>query len=90
MGDVIADPGAQAGFEIMEYHEKARAIKKALDTLPQLERQAVAARYCQGLTLEQTAKRLGMGQAETERMVRKGLKRLRHPSVSGGLRPFFP
>lgn len=80
--DVIADAQAEADLEAVESREQRAALAKALDTLQTEQRQVVVLRYCQGLTVEQTAARLHMTRQEARRTEQSALRALRHPRVS--------
>lgn len=84
--DVIADAQAEADLEAVESREQRVALAKALDALQAEQRQVVILRYCQGLTVEQTAARLHMTRQEARRTEQSALRALRHPRVSRLLR----
>ena len=76
VADTIPDPAAEAGFEKIEELEIQDAVRKALDQLPQHERDAIVAEFWHG-------------QAADRRTHAAALRHLRHPSISRSLRPFY-
>lgn len=52
------------------------------------QRAAVVLRHCRGLTLDQTAARMRTTRAQARTAEQKGLRRLRHPSISRELRQY--
>jgi RNA polymerase sigma-70 factor (ECF subfamily) len=57
--------------------ERRRAISKALATLSEHERDAVALRYGSGLTARQIGEILGKGEAATQKLLSRALLKLR-------------
>lgn len=53
------------------------ALREAVRTLPDRERQVVALRYFRGLTQEKSARILGVSQVQVSRIERKAMERLR-------------
>ena len=82
LADVIEDPYAAAGVEAvaeLDYQRRrTQALATALDGLTEDQRRAVVLRHCNGLTLDQTAARMGTTRATARAAEQKGL-RLRHP-----------
>ena len=83
LADVIEDPYAAAEVEAvaeLDYQQRRKqALAKALDGLTEDQRQAVVLRHCHGLTLDQTAARMGTTRATARAAEQKGLRLLRHP-----------
>ena len=80
LADVIADPSAERAVEGVaerDYLTQRRAaVRRALDGLPADQRRAVVLRYWRGESVD-------------NRTLNAGLRALRHPSVSRGLRAFL-
>ena len=76
VADTISDSAAEAGFEKIEELEIQDAVRKAIDQLPQHERDAIVAEFWHG-------------QAADRRIHAAALRHLRHPSISQSLRPFY-
>ena len=53
------------------------ALREAVRTLPERERQVVALRYFRGLTQEKSARILGVSQVQVSRIERKAMAQLR-------------
>ena len=83
LADVIEDPYAAAGVEAvaeLDYQRRrTQALATALDGLTEDQRRAVVLRHCNGLTLDQTAARMGTTRATARAAEQKGLRLLRHP-----------
>ena len=83
LADVIEDPYAAAEVEAvaeLDYQQRRRqALAKALNGLTEDQRQAVVLRHCHGLTVDQTADRMGTTRATARAAEQKGLRLLRHP-----------
>ena len=83
LADVIEDPYAAAGVEAvaeLDYQRRrTQALATALDGLTEDQRRAVVLRHCNGLTLDQTAARMGTTRATARTAEQKGLRLLRHP-----------
>lgn len=83
LADVIEDPYAAAGVEAVaepDYQRRrTQALATALDGLTEDQRRAVVLRHCNGLTLDQTAARMGTTRATARAAEQKGLRLLRHP-----------
>ena len=83
LADVIEDPYAAAEVEVvaeLDYQQRRKqALAKALNGLTEDQRQAVVLRHCHGLTLNQTAARMGTTKATARAAEQKGLRLLRHP-----------
>lgn len=92
LADVIEDPYVAAAVEAvaeLDYQQRRReALTKVLNGLTEDQRQAVVLRYCHGLTLDQTADRMGTTRATARAAEQKGLRLLRHPRNSWELRLF--
>ena len=63
--------------EVAERREDLLRIAEALEQLPEDQRDAVIAKYLLGLTLTQTAKRLGKTESAVAGLLGRGRKRLR-------------
>ena len=83
LADVIEDPYAAAEVEAvaeLDYQRRrTQALATALDGLTEDQRRAVVLRHCNGLTLDQTAARMGTTRATARAAEQKGLRLLRHP-----------
>ena len=83
LADVIEDPYAAAEVEAvaeLDYQQRRKqALAKALDGLTEDQRRAVVLRHCHGLTVDQTAARMGTTRATARAAEQKGLRLLRHP-----------
>ena len=83
LADVIEDPYAAAEVEAvaeLDYQQRRKqALAKALDSLAGDQRRAVVLRHCHGLTVDQTADRMGTTRATARAAEQKGLRLLRHP-----------
>ena len=83
LADVIEDPRSEEEIEAvaeLDYRQRRRqALAKALDGLTEDQRRAVVLRHCHGLTLDQTADRMGTTRATARAAEQKGLRLLRHP-----------
>ena len=86
--DVVEDPAAEEEFCVVEEPDRREAIRRALLDLTADQRTAVVLRHCRGLTLDQTAERMGTTRALARAAEQKGLRRLRHPSISRELRQY--
>ena len=79
--DVTPDPAAAQAFEDAEqnsYRQELRAVlDKALSLLPDRQRDVIARRFYEGLTLRQAAKLDGVTQERTRQMEDKALRALR-------------
>ena len=58
-----------------------KGILKAIDTLAQREQMVLDKYYRQGQTLEQIGKDIGITGASVRNIVKKAIRKLRHPSV---------
>ena len=54
------------------------ALRGAVESLPEREKQVIALRYFRSLTQERTAKILGVSQVQVSRIERRALEQLRH------------
>ena len=83
LADVIEDPYATAAVEAvaeLDYQQRRKqALATALDGLTEDQRRAVVLRHCHGLTVDQTASRMGTTRATARAAEQKGLRLLRHP-----------
>lgn len=83
LADVIEDPRSEEEIEAvaeLDYQQRRKqALAKALDGLTEDQRQAVVLRHCHGLTVDQTAARMGTTRATARAAEQKGLRLLRHP-----------
>lgn len=81
--DILEDPAASeeiAGIAERDFQDQRRmAVRRAIDSLQEQQRQAVVLRYCYGLSLDQTAARMGTTRATAMTAEQKGLRLLRHP-----------
>ena len=79
VADTVPDPAAELAFDEVSEADMARrlhdALENALSTLPQEQSEALRMKYFEGLPAD----------AKT---CQKGLRALRHPSVSGELKKF--
>ena len=83
LADILEDLSATAEIDAVveiDYQERRReAIRTALESLTADQRRAVVLRHCRGLTLDQTAARMGTTRAAARTAEQKGLRLLRHP-----------
>lgn len=83
LADVIEDPRSEEEIEAvaeLDYQQRRKqALAKALDSLAGDQRRAVVLRHCHGLTVDQTADRMGTTRATARAAEQKGLRLLRHP-----------
>ena len=83
LADVIEDPRSEEEIEAvaeLDYQQRRReALTKALNGLTEDQRRAVVLRHCHGLTLDQTAARMGTTKSTARAAEQKGLRLLRHP-----------
>lgn len=83
LADVIEDPRSEEEIEAvaeLDYQQRRRkALATALDGLTEDQRRTVVLRHCHGLTLDQTAARMGTTRATARAAEQKGLRLLRHP-----------
>lgn len=83
LADVIEDPHSmeeiEAVAELDYQRRRTQALATALDGLTEDQRRAVVLRHCHGLTLDQTAARMGTTKATARVAEQKGLRLLRHP-----------
>ena len=83
LADVIEDPRSEEEIEAvaeLDYQQRRKqALAKALDGLTEDQRRAVVLRHCHGLTVDQTADRMGTTRATARAAEQKGLRLLRHP-----------
>lgn len=83
LADVIEDPYAAAEVEAvaeLDYQQRRKqALATALDGLTEDQRRTVVLRHCHGLTVDQTADRMGTTRATARAAEQKGLRLLRHP-----------
>ena len=86
--DVVEDPASEGEFLVVEELDRREAIRRALSHLTADQRTAVVLRHCRGLTLDLTAERMGTTRALARTAEQKGLRRLRHPSISRELRQY--
>lgn len=91
--DILEDPAASeeiAGIAERDFQDRRRmAVRRAVDSLQEQQRQAVVLRYCYGLSLDQTAARMGTTRAMASAAEHKGLRLLRHPKNSRELRIYI-
>ena len=83
LADVIEDPRSEEEIEAvaeLDYQQRRKqALATALDGLTEDQRRAVVLRHCHGLTVDQTADRMGITRATARAAEQKGLRLLRHP-----------
>ena len=83
LADVIEDPRSEEEIEAvaeLDYQQRRKqALATALDGLTEDQRRAVVLRHCHGLTVDQTASRMGTTRATARAAEQKGLRLLRHP-----------
>lgn len=90
LGDVLPDPEAEQIIEDIAERDRLQrlhsALYRALLTLSEQQRRAVVLRHCYGLTLNETAARMGTTRATAITAEQKGLRLLRHPKNSRELK----
>lgn len=89
LGDFLEDPDAAGDFEQIEQRELAEAVQRALQTLPERERLSVCLRYCDCLSVHQTAQKIGVTDTEARKIEAAALRKLRHPSIAKVLKSFI-
>jgi RNA polymerase sigma-70 factor (ECF subfamily) len=67
-----SSPSVQA-----QRHEQAVRLAEALATLPEVQREALVLRHCQGLSLAEISQRLGRTPAGVAGLLKRGLAQLR-------------
>lgn len=86
LGDMLPDPAAEQDLEAVAERDRLQrlhsALSQALLTLSEQQRQAVVLRHCYGLTLNETAARIGTTRAAAMTAEQKGLRLLRNPKNS--------
>ena len=83
LGDWLA---AQQGTpsEVAQGHEEAIRLAGVLASLPEDQRQALALRHAEGLSLEEISRRLDRTPAAVAGLLKRGMRRLRSCSTTGG------
>ena len=66
--------------EEIEQGEIIDTLYEVLDTLPENEKEAVTSYFLDGETCTNVGSRRGVGPSQASQLMRKGLKRLRHPA----------
>ena len=93
LADVLPDPEAEQAIADIEKRDRRQclhnALQRALQTLSEPQRRAVVLRYCYGLTLDETAARMGMTRATARATEQKGLRLLRQPKNIRELRAYL-
>lgn len=91
-GDMIPDPAAEAALQEAEdaqfEQQLAAAVRQALASLPDREREAVTLHHLQGLTYKGAGDALGVPAERIRQLCAKGLRLLRYPQCSRLLLPF--
>ncbi len=90
IGDTVAGPDLIADTERRVYLEQLRdTLERALSGLPLEEGEAMRLRHGEGLTVEQTAQRMGADNAAVRRWERHALRDLSKPAVTRELSQFL-
>lgn len=76
-------------IEEMNQRELKTALWAVVDTLEERQRQAIRLRYKEGCTFAETGSQMGITLEAARQWVDKGLRELRKPSRSNGLRPYL-
>lgn len=84
----LIDP-ADSPDTAAEKSELKSLIQTKLKTLTGRERDVLVSRFLKGMTLEQTAKLLGVGRERIRQIEAKALRKMRHPDRSADLRAYF-
>lgn len=91
--DVISDPGGVMGLDCVEEQEYKRqlhyAMGEVLSRMPEDLREVTVCRHLDGLTIRQTAARMGSSKNIVVRQERDAMRVLRRPSNLDRLRPFL-
>ena len=87
LGDLIADPLSEAGFQRVLDEAETESVRALLSTLSHREQQILAWRYGEGLdeplTLEQIGRRLGVSAERVRQIEQRALAKLRTAAVGG-------
>ncbi len=82
LGDFVADDGVVEPFEEASEHLQREGVHKALDVLPERERQVIELRYglsgMEPLTLEQVGQAFGVTRERIRQIENNTLKKLQH------------
>jgi RNA polymerase sporulation-specific sigma factor len=71
LGEVLGDEGIEERVTLR------LALREAIKTLPEKERQVIALRYGRGLTQQQSAALIGVSQVQVSRLERRAIEHLR-------------
>ena len=81
LGDLVADDGVSEPFEEASEHIQREGIRKALDALPERERQVIELRYglsgMEPLTLEEVGRAFGVTRERIRQIENNTLKKLK-------------
>lgn len=92
VGDLQADPSADAGFAEAEARiwgeQLHAALEKALGRLPEDERTIIIIRFYQGKTVQEAGRILSMSKGTASSLERRALWSLRRSPACAGLRRF--
>lgn len=93
LGDLVSDPDSIQGFEEAEqglWRAQLRAaLDRALEAIPEAERNTLRRRYFQKQTLEGIASVEGVNKEAIRQRAHKGLRALRRPRISRELQGFI-
>lgn len=68
-------------------HVRSQEVRRAMDALPEREREAVMLAFYGGLSYREVAERLGEPEGTVKSRIRSGLQRLEGPLLQAGLNP---
>jgi RNA polymerase primary sigma factor len=93
LGDFVADDRTEEPFDTATERLQREDIQKALDALPERERQVIELRYGlrghEPLTLEEVGRTFGVTRERIRQIEAKALRKLRHPTKSRQLRDYL-
>lgn len=88
-GEFIVDPQSEAPFLDIEAQQLREALRNALDKLTEEQRTVIKLRHCNGMTVVDVAKKLGISTQDVRYLESTGIRRLRAPDVSKKLKEFM-
>ena len=93
LGDFVEDESAESPFETASTNLRKENVRKALDALPQREREVIEMRFgltgARPYTLEEVGRAFNVTRERIRQIESKALRKLRHPSRATKLKPFL-
>jgi RNA polymerase primary sigma factor len=93
LGDFVRDDEGAEPFEEASEHLQREGVRKALDALPERERQVIELRYglsgLEPLTLEEVGRTFGVTRERTRQLEAEALRHLRSPGVGARLQAYL-